>query len=428
MSQDTGQDTGTDTETDAGQEQVVPRATIVGPGLALVAVVLMAAALRPGATSVGPVIAEVSESVGMGAALAGVLTALPGLTFAAIGAVAVALARRVGLTVGIVVGLVLIVLGLVLRTFTDSTAAFLACTLLGLAGMALGNVLVPAWAKRHGGPYVTRLMTAYSVTLLVSAAIGSAAASPIAAYAPGGWRAALGVWGLTAAVGFVPWVVLAVRERADAADRTGTAMLPPSGLMLRSPTALALGLFFGTQALTAYAQFGWLPQIYRDAGLSATAAGALLALISVIGVVGGFLMPRWVATSANLAPGMWFFGASTIAGWLGLLIAPAAVPWLWAVLLGFGGWTFTAAIAMITVRTRDPHVTARVSGFVQPFGYLLAGLGPLLMGVVYQATGGWTQVLWGLVGVAVVMTIAGLRLARPAYVDDETGPSGAGAA
>lgn len=403
----------------AGTPDAARGAALVGPGLALLAVVLMAAALRPGATSVGPVIAELRAGLGISATVAGVLTALPGLTFAAIGAVAVALSRRIGLTGGLLVGLVLIVAGLLSRTFAGSTVAFLACTLVGLAGMALGNVLVPAWVKLHGGVYVTRLMTAYSVTLLVGAGIASMVAAPIAQLAPGGWRAALGVWGLTAAVGLLPWLVLARRERADLADRAAAPILPPSGSMLRSPTAAALGLFFGMQALTAYVQFGWLPQVYRDAGLSATAAGALLALISGIGIIGGFLMPRWVATSSNLAPGIWAFGVLTIAGWVGLLVAPATVPWLWAVLLGFGGWTFTASIAMITARTRDPQVTARVSGFVQPFGYLLAGLGPLLVGVVYQATGGWTVVLWSLMGVAVVMTAAGLRLARRTYVDDE---------
>ncbi|SDC01004.1 MFS transporter, CP family, cyanate transporter [Raineyella antarctica] len=392
---------------------------LVGPGLALAAVVLMAAALRPGATSVGPVIAELRADLGISATTAGVLTALPGLTFAAIGAVAVALSRRIGLTGGLLVGLVVVVAGLLARTFTGSTVAFLACTLLGLAGMALGNVLVPAWIKRHGGSHVTRLMTAYGVTLLVSAGIGSMVASPIAQHAPGGWRAALGVWGLTAALGLAPWLVLAIRERADLADRAGSPLLPPSGSVLRSPTAVALGVFFGMQALTAYVQFGWLPQVYRDAGLSATSAGALLAMISGIGVIGGFLMPGWVATASNLAPGIWAFGALTIAGWAGLLVAPARVPWLWALLLGCGGWTFTAAIAMITARSRDPHVTARVSGFVQPFGYLLAGIGPLLVGVVYQATGGWTVVLWAMMGVAVVMTLSGLRLARRTYVDDE---------
>lgn len=392
---------------------------LVGPGVALIAVILVAAALRPGATAVGPVIAELRQEFGLNGTVAGLLTALPGLTFGAIGAAAVALARRIGLTGGILAGLLLIMVGLLLRTFSGSTVGFLACTLIGLAGMALGNVLVPAWIKRHGGGAVTRLMTAYSVVLLVGAATASMLAAPLVRVAPGGWRAALGVWGIAAAVAVVPWIVLGLRERRDRSDRAGAPMLPPSGSLLRSPTAVALSLFFGTQALTAYAQFGWMPQIYRDAGLSGDTAGLLLGLVSLLGIVGGFLMPVWVERSTDLRAGMVGLGVVTVGGYVGLWLAPATAPWLWAGLLGLGSWAFTAAIAMITVRTRHPQVTAQVSGFAQPIGYVLAGLGPLLVGVLYQLTGGWAAALALLIVTAVVMTVAGLRIARPTYVDDE---------
>ena len=395
------------------------RSTLVGPGLALVAIVLMAAALRPGATSVGPLMTEITEGLGMSAAVAGVLTALPGFTFAAIGVVAVMVSRRFGLTGALLLGVVLLVVGLLLRTFTGSTVAFLACTLLLLTGMGLGTILVPPWIKRHGGEHVTRLMTAYSVTLLLGGSVGSMLASPVAQLAPGGWRAALGMWGLLAIVGLVPWIVLARRERADLADRAGAALLPPTGSLLRSPTATALAAFCGAQFLIAYVQFGWMPQMFRDAGLSPNAAGVMLGMVSLVAIIGGFLTPPWVARSSNLTVGMLVLGLVTVIAWGGMLVAPAALPWLWSVLMGIGAWTFPAGIAMITARTREPEITARVSGFVQPFAYLMAGIGPLVVGVVYEEAGGWTAVLWGLVVVSVLMTIAGLRLTRQTFVDDE---------
>lgn len=395
------------------------RSTLVGPGLALAAIVLLAAALRPGATSVGPLMTEITGGLGMSAAVAGVLTSLPGFTFAAIGVVAVTVSRRIGLTGALLLGMVLLVVGLLARTFTGSTVAFLACTLVLLTGMGLGTILVPPWIKRHGGEHVTRLMTAYSVTLLLGGSIGSMLASPIAQLAPGGWRAALGMWGLVAIVGSVPWIILARRERADLADRAGAALLPPTGSLLRSPTAKALAAFCGAQFLIAYVQFGWMPQMFRDAGLSANAAGVMLGLVSLVGIVGGFLTPPWIARSENLTLGMLGLGLVTVIAWIGMLVAPASLPWLWAVLMGIGAWTFPAGIAMITARTKEPEITARVSGFVQPFAYLMAGLGPLVVGVVYEAAGSWTAILWGLVVVSVLMTVAALRLTRQTYVDDE---------
>src|SRR5699024_795797 len=122
----------------------------------------------------------------MGSAAAGALTSLPGLTFAVAGAGAVALARRVGLSRGIMFGLVAMVLTLLIRVTTDSAAIFLLLSTLGLAGMGLGNVLVPAWIKRHSnGRREVQLMTIYSMGLTVGGAVAPLIATPVAHSLPG---------------------------------------------------------------------------------------------------------------------------------------------------------------------------------------------------------------------------------------------------
>jgi CP family cyanate transporter-like MFS transporter len=189
--------------------------------------------------------------------------------------------------------------------------------------------------------------------------------------------------------------------------------------MLRSPTARAITALFGIQSMHAYVQFGWLPQVYRDAGLSPTYAGALVALIAGTGIVGGLTMPTLAARARSLAPAALGFGALLAGGYAGLLAAPATLPWLWALMLGIAGFAFPLAIALLTARTRSPDVTAQLSGFVQPVGYLLAALGPFVVGLIHEATGGWTLVLWLLLATAVPFTWAGLGVSRPTYVDDE---------
>ena len=51
---------------------------------------------------------------------------------------------------GITIGLVAAAAGLLLRATTDSVPLFLVLTVVALAGMAVGNVLVPASIKTHG--------------------------------------------------------------------------------------------------------------------------------------------------------------------------------------------------------------------------------------------------------------------------------------
>ncbi|KRE35765.1 cyanate permease [Janibacter sp. Soil728] len=387
-----------------------------GPVLALLAVALISVNLRPGATSLGPLLEEVRTSLDLGGTLAGLLTALPGFAFAIAGGLAVGLARKVGLSAGITLGVVAVVVTLVARVLTDSSALFLVLTALGLAGMGLGNVLVPAWIKTHSSDGGVRLMTIYGMGLTVGGSAGPLLAAPVAAVAPGEWRGALGMWGLVAVTALVPWVIITVKDRVH---RRAAGERPTSGIR-HSPTAIALTVLFGVQSTNAYVQFGWLPQIYRDAGLSAGAAGAMISIVASLGIFGGLIMPTVIARSRDISAWMIGFGGLSIAGYVGLLLAPATLPWLWAVLLGLSGFAFPTAIALITARTRDPHVTAQLSGFVQPVGYLLAGIGPFLVGLLYEMTGGWTLVLVLLAATTGLgITLSGLRVSRPVWVDDE---------
>lgn len=394
------------------------RRPLVGATLAFTAIVLISVNLRPGATSVGPVLEELRSGLGMSAEVAGVMTALPGLCFAVAGALAIPLARRTGLTGGITLGVAVIILGLALRTATGAVWLFLVLSVVALAGMAVGNVLVPAWIKRHGGGRDGLLMTLYSAGLTLGGSIGSLFAAPMAANVSGGWRSALGIWAVFALVALVPWAVITRREHRDPDDHRAPAK-ERAARLTHSRTALALCLFFGVQATNAYIQFGWLPQIYRDAGLSAETAGVLTSVVAGLGVVGGLVMPSLVARSANLSWAMLLLGVIMAAGYVGLLMAPASHPWLWAVMLGVAGWAFPAAIAMITARTHDPHVTGQLSAFVQPVGYLFAAIGPLLVGIIHSATGNWHLVIILLALSAIPMTVGGLLIARPRYVDDE---------
>jgi CP family cyanate transporter-like MFS transporter len=392
------------------------RSTGLAFGLLFTAVALVSVNLRPGASSLGPVLEELRTGLGMSAAVAGAVTGLPGLVFGVVGAVAVVFARKVGMTAGITIGLAAAAIGLLLRVTTSDVPVFLLLTVVGLAGMAVGNVLVPAWIKAHG--HAVALMTVYGTGLVVGATLSSVATAPVSE-AAGSWRAGLGMWGLLALLALPLWLWLAVRERRSPAEHQVSGDAAPSGRIVHSPTAVALTVLFGVQSMHAYVQFGWLPQVYRDAGMSAASAGALQGLLSSVGILGALVMPTVIARGRGLRVLAMSFGVALALGYVGLLLAPATVPWVWALLLGHAGLAFPTAIALIAARTRHPSVTAQLSGFVQPVGYALAAIGPFAVGLLHDATGGWTLVLALLALTAVPLTVAGVRVARPTYVDDE---------
>ncbi|UWX97616.1 MFS transporter [Arthrobacter zhaoxinii] len=381
------------------------------------AVVLVALNLRPGTSSVGPVLAELQAGLGLDATAAGVLTALPGLAFAAVGALAVALSRKTGINGSIVLALAAAAAGLLVRSFVDSAALFLVLTVLAFAGMAVGNILVPAFIKRHGGRHLPVLNSVYGTTLALGATLPLLFGGLLAGTGPEGWRLSLGLWGAVALAAFIFWAVLALRAGRDPVAAAGGTRTRTR--MRSSRTAVALSIFFGVQSMHAYVQFGWAAQIYRDAGLEQAHAGLMAAIIAGLGIPGGLIMPVLVARSPRLRTYIVGLGVCMAAGYSGLLLAADTLPWLWALFLGVGGFAFTTALALITARSREPLVTAQLSGFIQPVGYLLAAAGPFAIGTLHDVSGSWTLPLALLIASTVVMVGAGIRAAAPRFVDDE---------
>ncbi|MCQ1953968.1 MFS transporter [Arthrobacter sp. zg-Y238] len=383
-----------------------------------IAVVLVAVNLRPGASSVGPVLAELQAALDLDATAAGVLTALPGLTFAVVGALAVALSRKTGINGAIVLALGAVAAGLLARALAGSAVLFLMLTVLAFAGMAVGNILVPAFIKRHGGRRLALLNSVYGTTLALGASLPLLLGGVLAGSGPAGWRLSLGVWGAAALAAFMFWAVLALRTGRDPLAAGGPRAA--KGTRMRSSrTAVALSIFFGVQSMHAYVQFGWAAQIYRDAGLEQAHAGLMAAIIAGLGIPGGLIMPVLVARSPRLRTYIVGLGVCMAAGYSGLLLAADTLPWLWALFLGVGGFAFPTALALITARSREPRVTAQLSGFIQPVGYLLAAMGPFAIGALHDLSGSWTLPLALLIASAAVMVGAGIRAAAPRFVDDE---------
>lgn len=401
------------------------RTATLGAGFLILAVVVLAVNLRSGISSVGPVLEETLAAFGADASYAGAITAMPGFLFALLGIAAVPLAVRLGLTRTVTIGAVLTLIGLAARPWVGPMWAFVALTGLVVAGIAVANVLLPAWIKRHGGRHIVTLMTIYGALLGLSGALG-----PLTALMFRGddaWQWALGIWAVPAAVQVAVWMWIMIRIGDDkprgsvpsASDTGDASNTGPAAPIYRSRTALFLMFFFGLQSMNAYVQMGWLPQIYRDGGATANTGTIALALVGALNVVGGLAMPGIIARTRNLAPFTVGFAALTAAGYLGLLLADGTAPLLWAFLLGLGGFCFPTAIALIPARSRSPLVTARLSGFVQPVGYLVAGAGPVLVGAAYSATGEWRGILIALIGSAVLMGAVGIRAAKSTFIDDE---------
>ncbi|MEV6396315.1 MFS transporter [Streptomyces sp. NPDC051907] len=404
--------------------------------LVIVGIVLAALNLRPAITSLGALFEEARTGLQMSGSVAGMLTSVPPLCFAVFGITAPRLARRFGAGAVVCAGMAAIATGLLIRPFAGGTAGFLAASALALMGIAVSNVLMPVIVKRYFPDRVGSMTGLYSMALALGTSLAAAATVPMTEALGGSWRTGLAIWAALAAVAVLPWIGL-VRDRGAegrsktppmAAAGSRSSIAAPKGApaaraaalkITRSRTAWALGCFFGLQATGAYITMGWLPQIFRDAGVPAGAAGVLLAVTMVMGVPLAFVIPRLAGRLKNQGPIVVALGLSGLTGYLGLLFAPAAGAWAWALLLGVSNCAFPLALTMIGMRSRTGPGVVRLSAFVQSIGYLISIPGPLLVGVLYQHSGGWDLPLALMAGLLLPQMAVGVLAGRDRTVEDE---------
>uniref|UniRef100_UPI0039F55F41 CynX/NimT family MFS transporter n=1 Tax=Streptomyces sp. ND04-05B TaxID=3028693 RepID=UPI0039F55F41 len=387
--------------------------------LLVAGIVLTALNLRPAITSLGPLLEEVRDGLHMSGSVAGVLTSVPPLCFAVFGFTAPRLARRFGAGAVVCAGMVAITAGLLIRPFVGGTAGFVAASALALMGIAVSNVLMPVIVKRWFPDRVGSMTGLYSMALALGTALAAAVTVPMTEVLGGGWRTGLAVWAVLAALAIVPWIPL-VRDRGTTPGQPGGRRQPAPVLKItRSRTSWALACFFGLQATAAYITMGWMPQIFRDAGISAGTAGVLLAVTMAMGVPLAFVIPRAAARLRNQGPIVVVLGGCGLLGYAGLYLAPAGGAWLWALLLGIANCAFPLALTMIGMRSRTGAGVVRLSAFAQSTGYLLSIPGPLLVGVLYQHSGGWGLPLALMAGLMVPQMIAGVLAGRDRTIEDE---------
>ncbi|NMX91719.1 MULTISPECIES: CynX/NimT family MFS transporter [unclassified Pseudomonas] len=398
-----------DAEADDDQVQhsqpVVSRAWLLLLGLVLVAL-----NLRPALSSMAPLLNDVSDSLGLSAARAGLLTTLPVLCLGLFAPLAPVLARRFGAE-RVVLGILLtLAAGIILRSSLGAVGLF-AGSLLAGASIGIIGVLLPGIVKRDFARHAGVMTGVYTMALCLGAALAAGATVPLSQHFGDSWKIGLGFWMVPALLAALCWLPQVGQKQG------GHQVAYRVRGLLRDPLAWQVTLYMGLQSSLAYIVFGWLPSILIDRGLSATQAGLVLSG-SVIVQLASSLAAPWLATRGkDQRLAIVVVMLLTLGGLFGCLYAPLDGLWGWAIVLGLGqGGTFSLALTLIVLRSRDAHVAANLSSMAQGIGYTLASLGPLAVGLVHDWTGGWAATGWifALLGAGAI--IAGLGAGRARYV------------
>ena len=384
------------------------------------ALTLTGFSMRTAVTSVGAVLDDIQHDLHVSSGVAGLLTTLPVVCFAGLGALTPKLGRRVGGHRLLAIGLVVSALGLALRPIGSSVLWFAAGSLLALSGGAVSNVLLPSLVKEHFPDRIGAMTALYTTALAVGTTAAAGLTVPIGDVTGGGWRTGLGSWSIWMLLAVLPWLPTVRRDASAPPDPAASVSL---ARLLRSRTAWALTVFFAMQSWQAYISFGWFARFLDDHGISAGTAGAMLAVLAGTAIPVSLVAPRVAPERLRFVIGA--LGLCYLVAYVGMAAAPVGGAWVWMALVGVGSGMFPIALTLIGLRSRTAATTAALSAFAQAIGYVVAGCGPVLFGALFGATGSWALPLAVLFAALAITLAAAWPSTADRYVDDELAPSSA---
>ena len=391
--------------------------------IALAGIFFIALNVRTAVAAISPIVGVIENDIPISSLGLGFLGMLPPIAFAIAGIAAPALARSRGLDASLLIASAAMVSGSALRAVSDSYLLLALGSLIALAGMGLGNVLLPPAVKKYFPDRLATVTGGYVVLISLGAATPALFAAPVAEVA--GWRVSVAVWAVLALTAFTPWLVLTLRSRRAKRTAALDASVVPvvSGISVwavaKSRTAWAITIAFAVESIARILAASGVT--VETAGFTAVEAGAMLSLFGLIGIPLGIVSPILADRVSNIGAVMAGGVLAGALGYLGLAFVPTTLTGVSVVLVGLGTVLFPLCLVLINLRTRSHQGSAALSGFVQSVAYTVAALGPFAVALVRDLSGGWFWPLMFLLISSLLALISAVMLARPSFVEDELG-------
>ncbi|ALM55994.1 MFS transporter [Staphylococcus equorum] len=388
----------------------------------IIAIVFIASTLRAPLTSVGPVIEEIKQVMEIDNSVAGILTTIPLIIFAIVSPLVSKVTSRLTMSRTIFYSTLLLIVALFLRIAGDFNLFIIGTLLLGIA-IAFGNVVLPSYVKWYFPMQIGLATGIYSGTMNFTAGLGGGLSFPLSEISPIGFRLSLSFWIIFGVIALLLWI-----PKARTGAKLEQATVDQSKLktskkvnIVKSKLAWMVALTMGFQSMVFYTMVAWVPSILIDRGLEPTTAGYLLMLNQFSQVPMTFIFPIVasklkdqrilvvIITILFLIGFSLFFTQSLVLLIIGIVIAGLAM-----------GACFSLCMTFFSIRANTSEGSISLSGFGQSVGYLIAAIGPFLIGYLYDATGSWNSGVVALIIMSILIFIFGYPAAKNKVVEDET--------
>lgn len=378
-------------------------------------IVFIALTLRSPLTSVGPIITDIKNALHISSVTAGFITTIPLLAFAVVSPFAPIIAKKITVEKTLLISTIILAVGIMLRSIGNIPMLFLGTLLIGI-GIAFGNVLLPSLIKLKFPLQVGLLTAIYTVAMNTSASIAAGVSFPLSTLSFG-WQGSLGIWVIFAIIAIVIWFPQTKTQNVSSTPPLASAHKKKP--MWRFPLAWIIMLAMGFQSMIFYTTAAWFPEMFKDQGLSSSEAGFMFSIMQISQIPMTFITPLIAGKLKDQRIIVIVFALFYIVGFGGLLMGWTELSILWMILLGFaGGASFSMCMMFFSLRARDSFEAADLSGFAQSLGYLIAAVGPVLYGYLYDQTQRFQTANIMYVFVVTISLIASYIAAKDRFVTD----------
>lgn len=386
--------------------------------LLILGIVFIALTLRSPLTSVGPIIADIKDSLGISNVVAGFITTIPLFAFAIVSPIVPKIARKISIEKSLMFATIILALGILLRSFGTITMLFLGTALIGI-GISFGNVLLPGLIKLKF-PLKVGIMTAiYTVAMNSSASLAAGVSYPLSTF-DFGWQGSLGIWIIFAILAVLIWLPQTKNVQIEKAPTL--LQNHEKKPMWRYPLAWVIMIAMGFQSMIFYTTAAWIPEIFKAQGMSAGQGGAMFSILQISQIPMTFVTPIIASKLKNQRPIVLFFGFLYLIGFVGLLMGWTDYSVLWMICIGLaGGSSFSICMMFFSLRTKDAFESADLSGFAQSLGYLCAAVGPVLYGYLHDKFNSFDTANSMYIIIVLIATTASYIAAKNRYVTDSIG-------
>ena len=365
-----------------------------------------------------PLVGPVSEDLHLSrSAMGSVMGAWP-LVYIAVSVPAGALIDRFGLRRSLAVGIVLVALSGIMRAVAFNYAAmFLAVAVFGVGGpfISIGAPkLISVWFNRKDrGLAMGIYMTASNTGRILALATANSVLMPLYRSS---WRLTMATYAGVALLSAVLWWVMArdLEQSDEATQGSGkdlAASMKVFPMLLRIPVVrivlvITVGSFFFSHGFN-----NWLPEILRAGGMTAAQAGFWAILPIVVGIATTLVVPLVAKPGRRIPMLVGIFMAAAVAA---LMVAtttgaPLAVGLILQGAASRGVLPVVLLILMDAPRV-GPERMGAAGGLYFTAGEVGGVLGPLLLGVAADLTGGFRDGLLMLMGLSMALALVSLRL------------------